>query len=99
MFDGPIAYQEVFEIEMPDKTVKKLRTVVRQCDIKVNPGEILMKSVIDIYDADKKVDLKAPIIKQDLELKKQVEELEKLAQETKKARKKRERLEKKNNKG
>ncbi|MBT3422065.1 MAG: hypothetical protein HN921_17275 [Bacteroidetes bacterium] len=96
VFDGPIAYQEVFEIEMPDKTVKKLRTVVRQCDIKVNPGEILMKSVIDIYDADKKVDLKAPIIKQDLELKKQVEELEKLAQETKKERKKRERLEKKN---
>jgi hypothetical protein len=88
LFDGPIAYEEVFEIEMPDKTIKRLQTIVRECDIKVKTGEIRMDAVIDIYDADQKVDVNAPVIRQDEDLKKSLEELEKLEEEPEKKRKK-----------
>ncbi|MBC8343098.1 MAG: hypothetical protein ISR55_06715 [Bacteroidetes bacterium] len=98
VFDGPIDYQEVFEIEMPDKTVKKLKTVVERCNINVKPGVIQMKSIIAIYDADKKVDLNETVVSQDEELKKKLEEFEKLSSETKKEKRKRKRAEKKKKK-
>jgi hypothetical protein len=53
VFDGPTAYIEEFEFEMPDGSIKKLKPIVRSCDIKVIKGSILIKANVDFVDATK----------------------------------------------
>ncbi len=53
IFDGPGSYAEEFSFEMPDGSIKRLKTVVKNCDIAVSKGIIQMKANLDFVDPSK----------------------------------------------
>jgi len=52
-FDGPGKISEEFEFEMPDGSLKKIKTAVKNYDIQVLKGLIQMKANLDFVDAAK----------------------------------------------
>lgn len=51
-FDGPIAMEQDFEFEMPGGNMKRLKAVIKDCEIFVLDEKIDMKAVFDFVDVD-----------------------------------------------
>ena len=57
-FEGPMAYEEEFEFEMPDGSIKKLKTVIVNYDLVLLKEIIQMKAELDFEELKEPVESK-----------------------------------------